>query len=263
MLSNKTKVPDKFPDTEDCEPMDIAEEIEEGSPAWMVTFADLMTLLLVFFVLLYSISSIEAQKFDSLLSSLAIAFNQHAPSKNTGSTEQLKSEKEVEANPATLMPVPIATEQVKKKSEAEMIIEELEQMITKEDLDSLISVYTEDDKIIIRVTGQVIFSSGEVELADSAEPIFNEVISLINRYPDYRIAIIGHTDDDHIETVRFPSNWELSAIRATTVLRYFIDEEVNPRRMSATGYSDLFPIADNETAEGRSLNRRVEFVLEK
>ncbi|HBP10772.1 MAG TPA: flagellar motor protein, partial [Nitrospina sp.] len=82
-------------------------------------------------------------------------------------------------------------------------------------------------------------------------------------YPDYKIHIQGHTDDDPISTERFPTNWELSAARATAVLRYFFDKGVEPEKMTATGYADTFPLASNDTDQGRTINRRVEFVLEK
>ena len=86
---------------------------------------------------------------------------------------------------------------------------------------------------------------------------------LFRENPDYRITIRGHTDDLDIDTVQFPSNWELSAVRATTVLRYFIQQGIDLERMSATGYADFFPLVPNDTVENRARNRRVEFVLEK
>ena len=82
-------------------------------------------------------------------------------------------------------------------------------------------------------------------------------------HADYRIAIRGHTDDLGIDTAQFPSNWELSAVRATTVLRYFIGQGIDPERMTATGYADYLPLVENNSVENRARNRRVEFVLEK
>ena len=98
---------------------------------------------------------------------------------------------------------------------------------------------------------------------DSAKIIFANLTFLFRQYADYRIGIRGHTDDLDIETVQFPSNWELSAVRATTVLRYFIEEGIDPERMTATGYADFIPLVNNDSPENRARNRRVEFVLEK
>ena len=86
---------------------------------------------------------------------------------------------------------------------------------------------------------------------------------MFSDHADYRIAIRGHTDDRNIQTRQFPSNWELSAVRATTVLRFFIQQGIDPQRMTATGYADYIPLVDNDSAENRARNRRVEFVLEK
>jgi len=136
-------------------------------------------------------------------------------------------------------------------------------MIHEQRLGQFVYVYTEGERIIIRIKGTILFPSGDVELFEEAIPIFDDIYSLFNKYADYNIDIKGYTDDTPISSARFPSNWELSAVRATTVLRFFIDQGINPGRMSATGYSDLFPIASNDTVQGRAQNRRVEFVLEK
>ena len=83
------------------------------------------------------------------------------------------------------------------------------------------------------------------------------------KYPKYKIQIKGHTDDVPIDSDKFPTNWELSAARATAVLRYFLDKNVSALRLTASGYADTFPLADNSSELGRKMNRRVEIVLEK
>jgi len=100
-------------------------------------------------------------------------------------------------------------------------------------------------------------------LNPSAIPIFDDLIDILFDYPDYNINIKGHTDNIPISTEIFPSNWELSAIRATTVLKYVISRGVNPDRLTATGYGDVMPLLPNTSEENRTQNRRVEFVLEK
>jgi chemotaxis protein MotB len=113
------------------------------------------------------------------------------------------------------------------------------------------------------VDGQTLFDSGDSQLSYEAEFIFNKLIDIFNRYPEYSISIQGHTDNIPINTVKYPSNWELSAIRATTALRYFLAAGFRPERMTATGYADSIPLVRNDTPENRAINRRAEFVLQK
>ncbi len=236
---------------------DIADE--EGAPAWMVTFADLVTLLLVFFILLFSISSVETEKFKSVLSSIQLALNDKHPIAQHIIIETVSSTTEADSNP--IIPQPIA--EPKKPSDKEQLLDDIESMILEQRLGKFVYVYSEGDHIIIRIKGTILFPSGDVVLFDDAVPIFEDIYYLFKKYADYNIDIKGYTDNSPIATKQFPSNWELSAVRATTVLRFFIDQGIDPTRMSATGYADLFPIASNTTEAGRAQNRRVEFVLEK
>ncbi len=240
---------------------DIADE--EGAPAWMVTFADLVTLLLVFFILLFSISSVETEKFKSVLSSIQIALNQNSPAASQIIIQQIAPA--IDSTPSTVEPIIPQPDPIEKDDESDKdeLINDIESMIQEQRLGEFVYVYTEGERIIIRIKGTILFPSGDVELFDDAVPIFDDIYSLFKKYADYSVDIKGYTDNTPIATSRFPSNWELSAVRATTVLRFFIDQGIAPARMSATGYADLFPISSNETEEGRAQNRRVEFVLEK
>jgi len=240
---------------------DIADE--EGAPAWMVTFADLVTLLLVFFILLFSISSIEKERFKAVLSSIQIAFNQNTPAASQIIIQQAPPPvTDSKIDPIIPQPETDKDDQPT-ESDKDELVNDIKSMIHEQRLGQFVYVYTEGERIIIRIKGTILFPSGDVELFEEAIPIFDDIYSLFNKYADYNIDIKGYTDDTPISSARFPSNWELSAVRATTVLRFFIDQGINPGRMSATGYSDLFPIASNDTVQGRAQNRRVEFVLEK
>jgi chemotaxis protein MotB len=236
---------------------DIADE--EGAPAWMVTFADLVTLLLVFFILLFSISSVETEKFKSVLSSIQIALNEKTPAASQIIIQKITPIPDIIEPP---VPQPEVVDK-SKDSDNNDFLHDIESLIQEQRLGEFVYVYTEGDRIIIRIKGTILFPSGDVELFDDAVPIFDDIYSLFKKYSNYNIDIKGYTDNAPIATSRFPSNWELSAVRATTVLRFFIDQGITPSRLSATGYADLFPISDNETEEGRAQNRRVEFVLEK
>ena len=212
---------------------------EEGSPAWMATFADMMSLLLTFFILMYAIAS-----------------------QNTARVlhEVLGIEEK------SLGVIDLIDEITIKKSLQELtglnnpnILDDMDDIAE----DSAMAVDTNEAKVVVRVPGANLFKPGQADLQLSGRPVLDEVIAVIRRYPDYKIHIQGHTDDDPISTEKFPTNWELSAARATAVLRYFFDKGVEPEKMTATGYADTFPLASNDTDQGRTLNRRVEFVLEK
>jgi len=212
---------------------------DEGAPLWMITYADMVTLLLTFFILYYSIASMNMQKFKE-----AIIGEEQA---SIGLLELLDSA-EVKESIQNLTGL-----------KSNDILKDIQEVAEETELD----VETSDAKVVVRVPGASLFKPGQADLQLSARPVLDEVIRVVNKYPDYKIHIQGHTDDEPISTERFPTNWELSAARATAVLRYFIDKGAEPERMTATGYADTFPLATNDTVPGRAKNRRVEFVLEK
>jgi chemotaxis protein MotB len=212
---------------------------DEGAPLWMITYADMVTLLLTFFILYYSIASMNMQKFKE-----AIIGEEQA---SIGLLELLDSA-EIKESIQNLTGL-----------KSNDILQDIQEVAEETELD----VETSDAKVVVRVPGASLFKPGQADLQLSARPVLDEVIRVVNKYPDYKIHIQGHTDDESISTERFPTNWELSAARATAVLRYFFDKGAEPERMTATGYADTFPLATNDTVPGRAKNRRVEFVLEK
>jgi chemotaxis protein MotB len=226
----KKAKPQKKPDAHVC---------EEGAPLWMATFSDMVTLVMVFFILMYAIASKNVQTFKSAIIG--------ADAKSIGVLEALNAVEIQE------------TLQNLEMTKSDDIMSEISGMAEEADLD----VDTSKTKVIVRVPGASLFKPAQAALQQSARPVLDAVISTVNKYPDYKIHIQGHTDDEPISTAMFPTNWELSAARATAVLRYFIDKGADPERMTATGYADIFPLVSNETPYGRAKNRRVEFVLEK
>jgi chemotaxis protein MotB len=214
---------------------------DEGAPLWMITFADMVTLLLTFFILYYSIASMNMQKFKE-----AIIGEEQA---SIGLLELLDSA-EVKESIQNLTGM-----------KSNDILSDITEVAEESDL----QIDSSDSKVVVRVPGASLFKPGQADLQLSARPVLDEVIRVVNKYPNYKIHIQGHTDDVPISTDKFPTNWELSAARATAVLRYFYDKGADPKLMTATGYADTFPLpgVSNDTPQGRALNRRVEFVLEK
>ena len=219
---------------------------DKSSPLWMTTYADMAILLLTFFILYYSLSSVANNKFKE-----AILGTQSA---SIGLLELLDSV------------------EVKKKESIQLltglksdnILSDIQHVADRESMNEIMDISTDRTKIVIRIPGGSLFEPGNANLSlEKSKPVLDEIVRLLGSYPRYRISVQGHTDDSPISTDRFPSNWELSSARATAVLRYFIDKNIDPKRLTATGYADIFPIASNDSDLGQATNRRVEFVLEK
>jgi chemotaxis protein MotB len=217
------------------------QSIEEGEgPMWIITYSDMATLLLTFFILYYSIAAQNLGKFkDAIL---------EESDKNLGLIELIESTK--------------ITASLKNFSgfKSDNILSEMNDFATDE---NNLGITQNKSKIIIRIPGKTLFKPASAVLEKQGWPILEETAEIFKRYPNYKIHIQGHTDDDPVATEKFPTNWELSATRATSVLRFFVDKGLDPIRLTATGYADTFPLHSNTTPESRALNRRVEFVLEK
>ncbi|MFD1383717.1 flagellar motor protein MotB [Rhodanobacter aciditrophus] len=242
---------------------------DDDNAGWIFTFADLMSLLLVFFILLYSLSRMTETTLVAALSSIQIALNSNGalvrqdPLKYSGGgTETIKP---VEPQMATNKELTYAEEPVDEvvREEVNTIANDVASRFNAASMDSQVSVFEDGEKITIRIDGASLFESGEAEILYTALPIYQTLLAIFNKYPDYDINIKGHTDNIPINTTRFPSNWELSAIRATTTLRYFLENDIPAERMTATGYADSIPLVRNDTPANRAQNRRVEFVLQR
>ena len=149
------------------------------------------------------------------------------------------------------------------RSRKQEMLNDINKFIEKRDMEENINVSVFGGKITVRIKGKVLFESGDAELNDEAKPILNEIARIVSEFPEYNVNIKGHTDNVPISTKQFPSNWELSAIRSTTVLKYLIEKGIHASRLTATGYGELLPLIPNTSEENRAINRRVEFELEK
>ncbi|MFA5903676.1 MAG: OmpA family protein [Desulfobacula sp.] len=226
----------------------------DDEATWLVTYADLMTLLLVFFVLLYTITSLETNRYKKAVEVVKVQIeNNEEP---IGLLDLVKipgmADKQITLEEITGL-----------KSREKALFEDLTRFVTSSNEKENLSTRMMGDKIIVAVNGKALFGSGTAVLNPSAVHIFNELIDIFYEYPDYNINIKGHTDNVPISTDVFPSNWELSAVRATTVLKILISRGIKPERLTATGYGDVLPLVPNTSEENRAQNRRVEFVLEK
>ncbi|MCG8531788.1 MAG: OmpA family protein, partial [Desulfovibrionales bacterium] len=181
---------------------------KEDQSSWLVTYADMMTLLLVFFVLLYSLAGSQLKETKAQVE---------------------KMEGNLESPPPVARKISLE-EVTGLSSRRDGMVRKLGRFTRPLGEDAQV-LSGPGGKIIILVSGQALFQSGRAELNDHARSIFDDLIALLDAYPEYGINIKGHTDDIPIATQQFPSNWELSAIRATTVLKYFIRQGIAPQRL--------------------------------
>lgn len=224
---------------------------------WLVTYADLMTLLLVFFVLLFSLSNIDRERYKSAIERVKVQVDQKkVPTALMELMELMET--------SDTMDQRFTIEEITGLRTRETgLIKDLNRFVVNKNDSNMIRTQKIQGKIIVTINGQALFDSGSAALKTKAAPILDQIVAVVFEYPEYDINIKGYTDDIPIATQQFPSNWELSAIRATTVLKHLIQRGIRPKRLTATGYADMEPLVPNISDANRALNRRVEFVLEK
>lgn len=240
------------------------EEEHENHERWLVSYADFITLLFAFFVVMYAISSVNEGKYRVLSDSIASAFR-NIPGDTAGAMVQI--------NPTAPMPVtiPIRKPQVA-NIKADPVREQNRELLrnkAKEILEVLsplveqghVRVTEGAQGITVEINASALFDSGEARLQPPALRALTAVGQILAT-TDFPVTVEGHTDNAPINTPLFPSNWELSGARAASVVRLFIETGVDPRRLTATGYAEMRPVADNATAEGRQRNRRVAINME-
>ena len=234
------------------------EEGGGGAPEWMATFADLVTLLMCFFVLLFAMSTTQEESFKELVKSLQSALGvQQLP--EAGTREGL-----------IMLNVPdqeVKTEAIDElggmvQKEVNEIVSDVRELIMFNKLAGMVRVYENEDGAVISISDMVLFPAGAVSMSADGLEIMEKVALVLKQF-SYRIKVAGHTDNSPITTARFPSNWELSSHRASSVVRFLIKQGIDPTLLSAEGYAQYRPVATNDTPEGRGQNRRVEIVYER
>lgn len=228
----------------------------EGAPSgneWLATFSDTMTLLLTFFILLYSFSSVDANKFKQISSALQSVLT--GQSGNTILDFNMKSgEDPIIGETPKAHDVPISTE-------TEDIYEKVQQFVKQNNLDATVSIKAESRGVVLQLKDSVLFESGKADIRSNSIPILDKLNGLINAFPN-KIIVEGHTDNVPIKSSVFPSNWELSTQRAVNVLKYFVEtKNSDPAKFQAAGYGEHHPIAPNDTAVNKAMNRRVTILI--
>lgn len=235
--------------------------------AWLLPYADILTLLLALFIVLFAASEVDSQKFLAISSS----FN----SELQGGTGVLENEATIESTEPTPPLSEVVIEDSKDQEDIDVLTkedrEELEEF--KDKIDSYIDakglsprLKTEltSKGLMLTITEGVLFQSGKSEIFEDSRTITKEISDLLITDTPRMIYIEGHTDNVPTGTTEFPSNWELSSARAITFMKILLEnKKLDPRKFSATGYSEYHPIASNETKAGRAKNRRVEVLISR
>jgi chemotaxis protein MotB len=229
------------------------EEPEPEQNEWILTFADLVTLLLTFFILLYSMSTLDPKKFTDSFLSVKLALGMKDDELMTA---RVKSEE------AAILDTVLLQKQLIEAQRK--VFSDVRTFITRRGVEGVVGAVLEEGKITLRLPGDVLFASGEVELNQRGQEVLRMLKDFLVKANDQQINIKGFTDDvPPNPRGRFKDNWEISSLRAVYVLRYLMQLGIDQKRLTATGLADMEPLFPNNTEENRARNRRVEIVLEK
>lgn len=232
------------------------------SQEWLTTYSDMVTLLLTFFVLLYSFSLVDVRKFAAAAASMADAFN-------VGST---KSSNEIFDFDQSSGSKPIVGEdkesddnQDNSNNEAsntkENILSNIKAFVAKNNLSDKVTIKEGSRGIYIEFKDKILFDTGKAVIKEDGIPAIMQISEFMRNLPNH-IVIEGHTDNIPISTEQFPSNWELSEARAMSVMKYLINNRgLEPSRFSTAAYGEYSPVDTNDTPEGRAQNRRVNILI--
>lgn len=260
-----------------------------GAPAWMATFGDLMNLLLCFFVLLFSMSNVDAQKYEMIVASFSETFSifqagataigegvlisngvsqLNELDEHINSTGKTQENEDTEASGLDAANSETEVDSVEKATEqlaaaglakSEELAEKIEEAMAESDMQEAMDVEFTSQYVQLTLKGALLFDSGKAEIRSEALPVVAKAAAILERYAESTIEVEGHTDDIPISTAQFANNNELSSARALAVFDYLVENtSLEPGMIKHSGRGEYVPVADNSTAEGRAKNRRVE-----
>lgn len=259
------------------------EEVHVNQERWLISYADFITLLFAFFVVMYSISQVSDSKYRVLSETFVEAFNQPAntrknsePQDSTSAsgdsiapidvTKQTVHDEQLAAiddhSTDTVFPVPEQDEPIKTSDELTQISDLVTEKFTQLINDQMIQVSSNELWLQIELKDSILFSSGSADTSEQAQKIFDEIAGILKNYSN-PVQVEGFTDNIPIKSVKYPTNWELSTARASAIVKYLAGKGVAPERLSAVGYGEYQPVAANDTDQGRAQNRRVAIMIAK
>lgn len=224
----------------------------ENQERWLLTYADMITLLMTFFIVLYSMSKTDVAKFKQISAALERAFN----------VDIMVGASQGPATSDSSAAAPSIVESFSPEPQFQAEVSRLKSMLEASTVGEAhapdIAVGATREGIVIRLSGSYLFESGRAELKPNALAPLDTIATELRKLPN-NVRVEGHTDNIPVDSPKYPTNWELSVARAVSVTRYLADDGgVQPWRLAAVGYGEYRPLVDNDTREHRSLNRRVE-----
>lgn len=214
--------------------------------AWLDTYADTITLLLTFFILLYSMSSVDANKLKELSYALQKSLKGNTKVEEIVDIDQLS----------------IGTKEDIEQTQDDLI-EKLNETIEANSFTDTVKIREEDNGVVLQLDETILFDSGKADLKKNSQKVLNMVTKIIEDVPN-DVLIEGNTDDIPMYNEKFQSNWELSTARAVSVVKYFVSvKKLNPTRFAVKGYGEYNPLVKNNSAKNRAINRRVDILIVK
>lgn len=232
------------------------EHEEHHDERWLVSYADFITLLMVLFVILYSMGQVDVKKYQRLAESMRTAFTLGGPSKVVdGQIDQAGgSSEDGTAKPIVVPGIPEGPTQ------SEEVAGELTTMLASQNLGSAVSVQTNIEGVLISLSERLIFREGQAELPAEAYPVLDTIAGML-RPIDNKVRLVGHTNNIPSSNPLYPTNWELSLARAMSVARYLMGAGIAPERFMISGSGEYDPLFPNDTQQHLELNARVEIVI--
>lgn len=220
---------------------------EHVDETWLIPYADMLTLLLALFIVMFAMSKIDNEKAAKISGQFNAIFSGNS-----------------QIHPSEQTPAPIISENELEEMAMNKVKENLQQEIENDGYSDKVKVELNEEGLRVSIESVVLFNSGDANVINEVKPLLLQISNMLKDLNN-NVKVVGHTDNVPIKNEKFRSNWDLSAMRAINVMNYFIESGgVSPKRLSIEAYGEQMPKYDNSTAEGRSKNRRVEvFVIRK
>lgn len=256
---------------------DHEEHVDES---WLIPYADLLTLLLALFIVLYAMNTVDLKKFEQMSQAFSIAFNNSGsgildfpsavengtdPKKNNSNSDDKdntkESQRQEEEDQTSNAETDASLQELIKKEQAELedLKKKIDDYIEKNGLSTQLDTELNMSQLLITISDNALFSPGQATVKPESKDLAVAIAKMLQQYPNYDIIVSGHTDNTPVDRSEFKSNWDLSSTRAIRFMDIMLENKnLDPRRFSAIGYGEYHPVADNSTVEGKAKNRRVE-----
>jgi len=252
-------------------------EDEAFNESWLIPYADILTLLLALFIVLFASSTIDTTRFKAMMDSFNLVLTGGHSLMDVGTIVPVGEElgltrisgnrsglsAEIAGSGKNTKEDRLAAELERRIREETAQLEQLKQSldayIAENELTSQLSTELNNMQLVLRISDNALFASGSAEVREEGRKLALAIADMLTAYPQYDVVVSGHTDNVPIHNERFRDNWDLSAARALNFMKILLgNKELDPARFSSIGYGEYRPVADNDTPEGRARNRRVE-----